>query len=380
VVESSGDEADRQDIVARLAAIERRQPKIDARAAETALAEHFAMLGLPCPPVRWAVDPEEAWRRIFAIAEAAAIAANAAAGRAAMLTAAWSAVRSLAPSLVRTAAQMAAGTAALPAPWLATEEAAWAVAESAMLATAGHETESLGVWSAVRSALWSPPWSAAVRSAAGDSTIWRPFAKAAEAGLWRLWIAEREIVALPRPSILVEAGRLHSAVGPAVSWPNGARYWFWRGVSVPEHVIALPRLISVTGIDAQTNAEIRRVMIERYRAGEEIHGAAAYLLDAGAERLDHDGLFGTLWRREMPGDEPILMLEVVNRTPEPDGSCKHYWLRVHPELRPLPPGHWPEEKKRAWLRRRRPQARTARAAAASIHGRRAKDYRPRIET
>jgi len=32
------------------------------------------------------------------------------------------------------------------------------------------------------------------------------------------------------------------------------------------------------------------------------------------------------------GNEPIVLLEVVNSTREPDGSFKHYWLRVPPYM------------------------------------------------
>ena len=210
--------------------------------------------------------------------------------------------------------------------------------------------------------------------------IWLPFVKASEAGLWLFWVTDGEVIAVPRPSILIENDRLHSASGPAVSWPNGARYWFWRGMQVPEHLIDRPHEITVAAIDGERNAELRRVMIERYRANEEVRGAGAYLRDAGAARLDHDEQFGTLWRRDVPGDETIVMLEVVNRTAEPDGSFKRYWLRVHPELLPLPPGHWPAEKKRDWLERQKPQEMTSHAAAASLHGKRAGAYLPKVET
>ena len=47
-------------------------------------------------------------------------------------------------------------------------------------------------------------------------------------------------------------------------------------------------------IDREANAEVRRVMVERYRHGEEVHGAAAFIRDAGAVRLDHDECYGTL--------------------------------------------------------------------------------------
>jgi hypothetical protein len=76
-------------------------------------------------------------------------------------------------------------------------------------------------------------------------------------------------------------------------------------------------------------------MIERYRHGEEVSGVAAFMRDAGATRLDHDERYGTLWRRDVEDGEPLVMVVVINATREPDGSFKRYWLRVHPELRPL---------------------------------------------
>ena len=36
--------------------------------------------------------------------------------------------------------------------------------------------------------------------------------------------------------------------------------------------------------------------------------------------------------RSINDDEPIVMVEVINATPEPDGTPKHYWLRVPPEI------------------------------------------------
>ena len=45
--------------------------------------------------------------------------------------------------------------------------------------------------------------------------------------------------------------------------------------------------------------------------------------------------FGELYRSELPGDEPLVMVKVINSTPEPDGSSKPYFLRVHPEARLL---------------------------------------------
>jgi hypothetical protein len=141
------------------------------------------------------------------------------------------------------------------------------------------------------------------------------------------WVSERHNV-LARD----ERGRLHSVAGPACAFPDGWAIYAVHGVRVPQFVIEDPRLITLNNIDAENNAEIRRVMIERYRFKEEIEGAAAYLRDAGAKRLDHNESFGTLWRREVPNDEPIVMAEVVNRSPESDGRFRRYFLRVPPTM------------------------------------------------
>jgi hypothetical protein len=105
---------------------------------------------------------------------------------------------------------------------------------------------------------------------------------------------------------------------------------------VSQNLIEVPQTITVGGIEAERRPELRRVMIERYRDGDPIYGPAAFLLDAGATRLDYDEAFGTLWGRDVAGDEPIVMVEVVNKTPEPDGSYGRYWLRVHPEIAASP--------------------------------------------
>jgi hypothetical protein len=78
------------------------------------------------------------------------------------------------------------------------------------------------------------------------------------------------------------------------------------------------------------------VLIERF--GEE------RLVREGSARLVHEDETGRLWSRVVdwdafrgapwrrPTDEPIMMVEVLNSTPEPDGSRKTYFLRVPPTM------------------------------------------------
>jgi hypothetical protein len=98
-------------------------------------------------------------------------------------------------------------------------------------------------------------------------------------------------------------------------------------VRVSEQIIEHPEAITIQQIQEENNAEVRRVLIERY-------GLSRYLVDSRAKKIAEDG-FGELYRSEIPNDQPLVMVKVVNSTPEPDGSGKPYFLRVHPEVRPL---------------------------------------------
>ena len=90
------------------------------------------------------------------------------------------------------------------------------------------------------------------------------------------------------------------------------------------YVVRSPHLITVKHIETETNAEMRRVMMERF-------GEARYLQESGAIEVHRDD-FGTLYRKDIPGDEPLVMVKVVNSTPEPDGHFKDYFLRVPPNM------------------------------------------------
>jgi len=154
---------------------------------------------------------------------------------------------------------------------------------------------------------------------------WLPFFEAFEAGAFSLlWTATEVVVStLPSAVRVDDRRRLHCADGPAFAWLD-IRDYYVRGVYVPEYVVERPSEISVQKIDAEKNAEVRRVMIERY-------GQDHYLLDSNAQEIHRDD-YGVLYRKEIPGDEPLVMVKVVNSTAEPDGTFKDYFLRVPPNM------------------------------------------------
>ena len=178
--------------------------------------------------------------------------------------------------------------------------------------------------------------------------LWRDIAQSC---CW-WWCYENYVVISERPTVCrmtEQEGRLHCEGGPALAFADGYSLWKWHGVTVAEDVIAHPEQLTVARIEKETNAEVRRVMLERY-------GEARYLQDSGAQPI-HTDEYGVLYRKEVPGDEPIVMVRVENSTPEADGKTKKiYWLRVPPTIE------------------------TAREACAWTFGVESKDYRPIMES
>lgn len=145
------------------------------------------------------------------------------------------------------------------------------------------------------------------------------------AGWW--WPYERLAIVCDRPSELYrdEQGRLHRGDGPALSYPDGFALHAWRGMPIPADFAGTLAGLTAERIAAESNAELRRVMLEHF-------GYDRYLAETGAQPVHRDET-GVLWRIEMSGDEAVAMVEVINATPEPDGTRRTYYLRVPPTTR-----------------------------------------------
>lgn len=145
--------------------------------------------------------------------------------------------------------------------------------------------------------------------------------------------------------------RLHDENRKAVEYPDGWGLYVWHGIVIPDdkkHVIEDPSKITVTELETESNIEVRRVMMDRY-------GYERYIVDSKAALVQEDK-WGQLFRKEVEGDEAVCMVRVRNSTPEPDGTTKHYFLRV------------PEDTK------------TAHEGIAWTFDVKAEDYNPQIET
>jgi hypothetical protein len=100
--------------------------------------------------------------------------------------------------------------------------------------------------------------------------ITRNLLDAYDAGLWMFWLTAGEIIALPRPSLMLSGNRLHCESGPAVSWRGSdQRYFFLNGVHVSEEIVLTPanrldpRLMLFERNTGTRREIIRKVGIER---------------------------------------------------------------------------------------------------------------------
>ncbi|MGW3726620.1 DUF6745 domain-containing protein [Streptomyces sp. NPDC000851] len=298
----------------------------DRAAAEGGVRLAYRLAGLPEPErIVWAGSPREG------AALAARLTAEGAAGRSVrdkVRTRPWAVARAcvadrLGPAgwaehWTLTGAQLWNSTVSL------TERIRTGVVEASTGVPGGEQTVRLVLLDAVLGQ-YDAAWLAAFDGQDGGEALDGIAAVARAAGWW--WPYEKTAVITERPVELHrdEAGRLHRGDGPALAFPDGFALHAWHGMPVPAAFLDGLATLTPRRIREEENAELRRVMLEHY-------GYDRYLEESGAEPLQRDEA-GVLWRIELEGDEPLVMVEVVNSTPEPDGTHRTYWLRVPPRTR-----------------------------------------------
>jgi len=135
--------------------------------------------------------------------------------------------------------------------------------------------------------------------------------------------AAARTILIGRPCIRRRAGRLHADEEPAVLWPDASGRWYWDGILVPSHIGEARDRLTAELVARIRNQEVRRVVLDRL-------GWERFLQTAGAKLVAQDD-FGKLWSTDVQLDsEAVQLVEVINATPEPDGSYRRYFLRVPP--------------------------------------------------
>ena len=128
------------------------------------------------------------------------------------------------------------------------------------------------------------------------------------------WTFPNIVVFSASPAIPItrdDQNRLHNLNRAAVEFGDGWGVYAIHGIRVPSDIITDPSSITKDRIEKEPNAEIRRVMMDKF-------GVARYLRESNSKKVHADD-FGILWAKNIPDDEPLVMVEVINSTPEHDG-------------------------------------------------------------
>lgn len=158
--------------------------------------------------------------------------------------------------------------------------------------------------------------------------IHMPILEAFEAGCFFVWVDHDIIRYITKPYVIrvSSQGLLHCENGPALVWGQGVQYFYWKGTHVHRDVVMTPvDAITHQMIDTTPNVEMRRILLERV-------GEDRYIEMSEMEPVDHHDKFGTLYfKRFFDGGRPVCRLKVINRSPEPDGTYRIYWLPINPD-------------------------------------------------
>lgn len=153
---------------------------------------------------------------------------------------------------------------------------------------------------------------------------------------------------------LDERRRPHHMQEAAMEFADGFKAFAIEGVAIDRHVLEHPDQITPEMINSARNVEVRRIMMQ-------IYGMDRFLQNGHAKLVSQDEC-GELYCVDIPAalagprGEPLVFVRVKNSTPEPDGTYKHYILRVPPRMQ------------------------TAREAVAWTFGLREHEYAPMQET
>lgn len=131
--------------------------------------------------------------------------------------------------------------------------------------------------------------------------------------------------ALPSSVHVDRHSRLHNPTGAALEFPDGWKLHAWKGVAVPAEIIDDRAAIDGHAIARQADPVLRRCMLE-------IMTPERFVREGEATCVATDDC-GRLWRRRWPNGDVWAAVEVLNGTPEHDGSIKHYFLQVPPGVR-----------------------------------------------
>jgi len=137
------------------------------------------------------------------------------------------------------------------------------------------------------------------------------------------WLGRAVALLVRKPRFLAfdDAGRLHSATGRCVEYPDGWGFFAWHGVGVSEQVILEPDTLTRADFFGERNVEARRIIQERMGAEKFVWELAATYINSSPQ--------GVLYEVELPDDPDEVARYVQVLDPS---TGREYFLRVPPSI------------------------------------------------
>jgi len=117
--------------------------------------------------------------------------------------------------------------------------------------------------------------------------------------------------------------RLHAEDGPAMAFADGLALWAWHGVRVPRQVIEAPDTLTLAQIQSERNAEVQRVMLERFGWERYLEATHAQLLDSDVDASGRGTMRG-LYRAQIGARQYAILICTC------DSTGKTFHLEVPP--------------------------------------------------
>ena len=107
------------------------------------------------------------------------------------------------------------------------------------------------------------------------------FSRMIRGGIMLSILLDGLVIICRRPHKVVRDQRnnLHNPTGPAVSWLDGYKNYFWHGISIEPWIVEEPQKITAELVLKESNAETRRAMVEKMGLDKFMHQANPIILD-----------------------------------------------------------------------------------------------------
>lgn len=144
------------------------------------------------------------------------------------------------------------------------------------------------------------------------------------------WLFRGGVIFIERPTELHRdaQGRLHNEHAMAIRYPDDWGFWAIHGVRVPREIVESPETLTPSSIMAISNAEVRRVAIERFGWDRFIPEAGLTLIDEQPDPANHPYTIALYETPERLLGFRARVLLCTNASPERSGERRRFGLTV----------------------------------------------------